>query len=181
MEYTARFLVPGSLFRPADQSRSPASTTTSGRRHPQSMFEDQARVTYRLVTLSRTRDKLAAHTAFFWAKHRTLPNMDTLTRSTLLAPNCRLTGASSRPVPRHLQSCTGSLAGTRLQGVRAARPTICRQTRLQVAAAAAVEAPPKVSEELIDKAVNTIRFLSIDAVNAANSGHPGLPMVRPSG
>ncbi len=25
-------------------------------------------------------------------------------------------------------------------------------------------------------AVNTIRTLSIDAVNAANSGHPGLPM-----
>lgn len=29
---------------------------------------------------------------------------------------------------------------------------------------------------LDDLAINTIRFLSIDAVNAANSGHPGLPM-----
>ena len=31
--------------------------------------------------------------------------------------------------------------------------------------------------ETIDaKAINTIRTLSIDAVEAANSGHPGLPM-----
>jgi transketolase len=30
--------------------------------------------------------------------------------------------------------------------------------------------------ELLDKSVNTIRFLAIDAVEKANSGHPGLPM-----
>ena len=30
--------------------------------------------------------------------------------------------------------------------------------------------------ELLQKAVNTIRFLSIDAVEKANSGHPGMPM-----
>lgn len=29
---------------------------------------------------------------------------------------------------------------------------------------------------LIEKSINTIRFLSIDAVEKANSGHPGLPM-----
>ncbi|KAK1286567.1 hypothetical protein QJS10_CPB20g01515 [Acorus calamus] len=29
---------------------------------------------------------------------------------------------------------------------------------------------------LVDKSVNTIRFLAIDAVEKANSGHPGLPM-----
>jgi hypothetical protein len=28
----------------------------------------------------------------------------------------------------------------------------------------------------VEKSVNTIRFLSIDAVEKANSGHPGLPM-----
>ena len=28
-------------------------------------------------------------------------------------------------------------------------------------------------------AVNTIRTLSMDAIQAANSGHPGLPMVQP--
>jgi hypothetical protein len=43
-------------------------------------------------------------------------------------------------------------------------------------AAAAVEAPVKVSEELVNKCVNAIRFLAIDAVNKAKSGHPGLPM-----
>lgn len=32
------------------------------------------------------------------------------------------------------------------------------------------------SKELQDKAINTIRFLSADAVQRANSGHPGLPM-----
>ncbi|EIE18713.1 transketolase 7 [Coccomyxa subellipsoidea C-169] len=31
-------------------------------------------------------------------------------------------------------------------------------------------------EEELFKAINTIRFLSIDGVNKANSGHPGLPM-----
>lgn len=38
------------------------------------------------------------------------------------------------------------------------------------------QAPPKVSQEVIDKCVNAIRFLAIDAVNKAKSGHPGLPM-----
>jgi transketolase len=42
--------------------------------------------------------------------------------------------------------------------------------------ATAVQAPPKVSQEVVDKCVNAIRFLAIDAVNKAKSGHPGLPM-----
>ena len=33
-----------------------------------------------------------------------------------------------------------------------------------------------LSEELIVKSINTLRFLSADAVQKANSGHPGLPM-----
>ena len=33
-----------------------------------------------------------------------------------------------------------------------------------------------MSEELVNKCVNAIRFLSIDGVEKANSGHPGLPM-----
>ena len=32
--------------------------------------------------------------------------------------------------------------------------------------------------ELDQLAINTIRTLSIDAVQAANSGHPGTPMAR---
>jgi transketolase len=34
----------------------------------------------------------------------------------------------------------------------------------------------KISVELENKAINTIRFLAADAVQKANSGHPGLPM-----
>ncbi|XP_047315646.1 transketolase, chloroplastic-like [Impatiens glandulifera] len=48
----------------------------------------------------------------------------------------------------------------------------CTSTR----ASAAVETIGKTDTELVDKSVNTIRFLSIDAVEKANSGHPGLPM-----
>jgi transketolase len=32
------------------------------------------------------------------------------------------------------------------------------------------------SDDLQLQAINTIRFLSADGVQAANSGHPGLPM-----
>jgi transketolase len=34
----------------------------------------------------------------------------------------------------------------------------------------------KPSEDLENRAINTIRFLAVDAVQKANSGHPGLPM-----
>lgn len=33
-----------------------------------------------------------------------------------------------------------------------------------------------MTQNINQLAVNTIRTLSIDAINAANSGHPGLPM-----
>jgi transketolase len=33
-----------------------------------------------------------------------------------------------------------------------------------------------VSKELEEKAINTIRFLAVDGVQKAKSGHPGLPM-----
>jgi transketolase len=35
---------------------------------------------------------------------------------------------------------------------------------------------PPASPELVEKAVNTIRMLAADAVQQANSGHPGMPM-----
>ena len=35
---------------------------------------------------------------------------------------------------------------------------------------------PAVTPELADKIAHTLRFLAIDGVNAANSGHPGMPM-----
>lgn len=33
-----------------------------------------------------------------------------------------------------------------------------------------------MTQNINQLAVNTLRTLSIDAINAANSGHPGLPM-----
>ena len=45
-----------------------------------------------------------------------------------------------------------------------------------VTRASAVEAAVDVSQEVIDKSINAIRFLAIDGVEKANSGHPGLPM-----
>eukprot|EP01018_Ginkgo_biloba_P016182 Gb_10221 [translate_table: standard] len=44
------------------------------------------------------------------------------------------------------------------------------------AKAAAVETLETTSTALVEKSINTIRFLAIDAVEKANSGHPGLPM-----
>jgi transketolase len=35
---------------------------------------------------------------------------------------------------------------------------------------------PNASRDLVEKAVNTLRMLSADAVQQANSGHPGMPM-----
>ncbi|KAF5938312.1 hypothetical protein HYC85_022571 [Camellia sinensis] len=45
-----------------------------------------------------------------------------------------------------------------------------------VRSSAAVETLPKTDTALLEKSINTIRFLAIDAVEKANSGHPGLPM-----
>ncbi|MHB8087899.1 MAG: hypothetical protein ACYDH2_06570, partial [Anaerolineaceae bacterium] len=33
-----------------------------------------------------------------------------------------------------------------------------------------------MNEDFQNKAINTLRFLSADGVQQANSGHPGLPM-----
>eukprot|EP00898_Chlorokybus_atmophyticus_P005982 jgi/Chlat1/6385/Chrsp44S05845 len=48
--------------------------------------------------------------------------------------------------------------------------------RLDAQATAAVEAPAETDQAVMEKAINAIRFLAIDAVQKANSGHPGLPM-----
>ncbi|KAM0861853.1 hypothetical protein ACQ4PT_045634 [Festuca glaucescens] len=42
--------------------------------------------------------------------------------------------------------------------------------------ATALRARPAAGAELVERSVNTIRFLAVDAVEKANSGHPGLPM-----
>jgi transketolase len=62
---------------------------------------------------------------------------------------------------------------------RAAAPAAVRPSgrKLSVRVAAqAVAAPTTLSKEMVDKCVNAIRFLAIDGVNKAKSGHPGMPM-----
>ncbi|KAL2920534.1 Transketolase chloroplastic [Bienertia sinuspersici] len=50
-------------------------------------------------------------------------------------------------------------------------------SRAAVVKAAAVETlETKTDDKTVEKSVNTIRFLAVDAVEKANSGHPGLPM-----
>lgn len=51
-----------------------------------------------------------------------------------------------------------------------------RSAVIRASAAAAETLEKTGSTELVEKSVNTIRFLAIDAVEKANSGHPGLPM-----
>jgi len=51
-----------------------------------------------------------------------------------------------------------------------------RALRVRAQSAPAKVAAPSVSEELQNKSINAIRFLAIDGVEKANSGHPGLPM-----
>ncbi|KAL3326001.1 hypothetical protein AABB24_036954 [Solanum stoloniferum] len=53
--------------------------------------------------------------------------------------------------------------------------TVTKQ-QFSVRASAAVETLEKTDAAIVEKSVNTIRFLAIDAVEKANSGHPGLPM-----
>eukprot|EP00208_Stichococcus_sp_RCC1054_P004615 CAMPEP_0206134590 /NCGR_PEP_ID=MMETSP1473-20131121/96_1 /ASSEMBLY_ACC=CAM_ASM_001109 /TAXON_ID=1461547 /ORGANISM="Stichococcus sp, Strain RCC1054" /LENGTH=734 /DNA_ID=CAMNT_0053526207 /DNA_START=63 /DNA_END=2267 /DNA_ORIENTATION=- len=57
-------------------------------------------------------------------------------------------------------------------------PALKRQQIRPVHTASGITIPPikKLGEPEIDDAVNAIRFLSIDGVNCAKSGHPGLPM-----
>ena len=53
-----------------------------------------------------------------------------------------------------------------------------RRSRMsaKVVTRAAVSAPPGVSADTVNDAINTVLFLAIDAINKSNSGHPGLPM-----
>jgi hypothetical protein len=67
------------------------------------------------------------------------------------------------------------VSGTPLVG---RRPAQARKTGRIVTTASGIEIPPikKLDEPEINDGVNAIRFLSIDGVNCAKSGHPGLPM-----
>ncbi|KAL0397766.1 UNVERIFIED_CONTAM: DNA repair protein [Sesamum calycinum] len=87
-------------------------------------------------------------------------------------PPCLLSPPLSIPSFSGLKSASSSSAVSVSR--RRSSPAV---TRLPVRASAAVETLEKTTDtELVEKSINTIRFLSIDAVEKANSGHPGLPM-----
>ncbi|MCO5562784.1 hypothetical protein L7F22_016416 [Adiantum nelumboides] len=94
--------------------------------------------------------------------------------------------SSTSPAPDHL-NCSSPFA--KFSGLKLSSPSLpanhphekkkrssCSRKAHQVTATAAVEAPPKTDVSLMEKSINTIRFLAVDAVEKANSGHPGLPM-----
>ncbi len=98
---------------------------------------------------------------------------------TVMSKSCVVTPLGCQQTAR-VSSARSSLRGVRLVTSRQATRPAARgifAVRAQAAPTATIEiAPPKAGEEEIFKAINTIRFLSIDGVNKANSGHPGLPM-----
>jgi len=70
--------------------------------------------------------------------------------------------------------------------------TATRSTRPEASAEAASDAPtgnpsqprptlPEGMGELDRRAIDTVRVLAMDAVQKANSGHPGTPMAPPWG
>ncbi|KAM5554868.1 transketolase, chloroplastic [Rosa sericea] len=85
-----------------------------------------------------------------------------------------LSSALSLPTFSGLKSTSSSASSA------SSKPSRVPRRRLGAARpvrAAAVETLDKTTEtSLVEKSVNTIRFLAIDAVEKANSGHPGLPM-----
>ncbi|CAN1842677.1 Transketolase, chloroplastic, partial [Linum perenne] len=109
------------------------------------------------------------------------PNSQQLTSSTMAASSPSSTlSLLSRSIPNH----TSPLPSSHSLSFPSIRPAAAnsRSSRRRssstslVIRAAAVETLQKADTELVDKSVNTIRFLAIDAVEKANSGHPGLPM-----
>ena len=80
-------------------------------------------------------------------------------------------------MPVAVQGPRAAMAAPVARPTRRSRSGRKASLRVQAAATVAgVDAAPQVDAEKVDLAVNAIRFLSIDSVNAANSGHPGMPM-----
>nr|AAO29950.1 Unknown protein [Arabidopsis thaliana] len=71
---------------------------------------------------------------------------------------------------------TGSRASASSRRRIAQSMTKNRSLRPLVRAAAVETVEPTTDSSIVDKSVNSIRFLAIDAVEKAKSGHPGLPM-----
>ncbi|KAL4377279.1 hypothetical protein GQ457_02G000300 [Hibiscus cannabinus] len=75
---------------------------------------------------------------------------------------------------------TPSFSGLKLTTLRSSASCRALPTRpnrsLRVRAAAVETVGTAADTSLVEKSINTIRFLAVDSVEKANSGHPGLPM-----
>jgi transketolase len=80
--------------------------------------------------------------------------------------------ATPTPIPTSPASRAASVRGFLL----ARLPSVLGCSRPGGRSATALRARPAAAAELVEQSVNTIRFLAVDAVEKANSGHPGLPM-----
>lgn len=73
-----------------------------------------------------------------------------------------------------------SVARSGFSGARVRFPTPTQRRRLRCATlaqkAVVADKVTPVDDKTALECINTVRFLSIDGVNKANSGHPGLPM-----
>lgn len=76
------------------------------------------------------------------------------------------------------QQASGRMASRKAFNGAVAKPVVrvAAPSRSALVTRAQAVAAPTISKELVDKCVNTIRFLAIDAVNKSKSGHPGMPM-----
>ncbi|KAI4338809.1 hypothetical protein MLD38_023822 [Melastoma candidum] len=100
----------------------------------------------------------------------------------LLTPSNAATSSSSSSSDRNRLSIP-RFSGLKPSPISSASSSFAKRShrrslasRGPVVRAAAVETLQSTETALVEKSINTIRFLAIDAVEKANSGHPGLPM-----
>lgn len=99
-----------------------------------------------------------------------------LSQAASVAPVLR--GAETKSSLSSVKAPIGLYSGLRKTTVKASKKSraAVKAQSTKVTATATVEVSTKADATVIDKAINSIRFLAIDAVEKANSGHPGLPM-----
>ncbi|XAR66168.1 Transketolase [Bertholletia excelsa] len=101
-----------------------------------------------------------------------------VTSSSLSLSRAFISGAAAAQGPTRECPERVYLAGLKLSSISGSRGLRAAGApfRKSGSCAATVRASVKTDTTLVEKSVNTIRFLAIDAVEKANSGHPGLPM-----
>jgi len=89
--------------------------------------------------------------------------------ATSAAASVALETAAPSSASSNLNACSAAAAGTAIFMAAAAAQSRSRKTRTATKATL-------VKEDVETDCINAIRFLAVDAVNKANSGHPGAPM-----